>query len=63
MCICDLACPYLNAWYMHWFMVYGWCHWHGDLPGLIVFSALVFNFLDNHGVVGFPVVFYWCLGS
>jgi len=33
------------------------CHWHGKLLGLIVVLALSCQFLYNHGVVGFPLVF------
>jgi len=30
-------------------------HWHGDLFGLTMVLALPCNFLDRHGVVGFPL--------
>jgi len=34
------------------------CHqWHGDLSRLTMVSALLCNFLDSNGVVGFPLVF------
>ena len=32
-------------------------HWHGELFGLTVLLSFSFQFLDNHGVVGFPLVF------